>query len=72
MPRYAYKCNVCGYTTTEQFSHAERPDSLPCPLPADERTSKDFWCGGLMDLQPSAPNFAVKGFNAKNRYGRTE
>ena len=60
MPYWSYKCDDCGHETTlHAVSHEKRLDELECA-----------WCRGTMKRQPSAPNFQVTGYNAKNGYGK--
>lgn len=60
MPFYDYKCPACD-RTAEVFLVRIRPDDplLRCAN-----------CDHVMERQPSAPAFAVKGFNAANGYAK--
>lgn len=63
MPRYDFKCPKCGTIradVTVSNWHSATGDEMPYDCPK---------CGKRMVKQPSAPNFKVTGFNAKNHYG---
>jgi predicted nucleic acid-binding Zn ribbon protein len=61
MPSYLYTCPKCGAQTT-RFKTVEKRDDAPVcnqhrqPL--------------VMDRTPTAANFTVTGFNAKNGYSK--
>jgi hypothetical protein len=60
MPRYDFKCEVCGKVEEH---------SLPLYLGPEE--IKTLWprhCNELMDKQWARPSFTIKGFSAQNGY----
>lgn len=69
MPWYVFKCARCGYLKDVM-------------LPADDRDARAVYCnhpkckpviaGGKcrMERQPTAANFTVAGFAAKNGYAK--
>lgn len=62
MPRFDYRCPKCERTEEMQEPTWEGSPCLPCCK---------FCCGPVtMEKLPSAPNFTVKGFNAKNGYAK--
>lgn len=68
---FGYKCNLCGRdedrwfaTLVERDKHEANGDK-PCKPGASLVNKK---CRGTLHRQLSAPNFAVKGFNAGNGY----
>jgi putative FmdB family regulatory protein len=48
MPRYDYKCTACG-RVIELMVLSATETSAACP------------CGGVMEKQPCAPNFVLRG-----------
>lgn len=62
MPTYRFWCPVCNAEIERMQPYAFPPPD--CPTCADN--------GDLIQTHriPSAPNFAVQGFNAKNGYSR--
>jgi putative FmdB family regulatory protein len=56
MPRFDFTCRHCG-ATEERIVPTRHEPTATCEA-----------CGGVMDKQPAAPNFTVRGFNAKNGY----
>lgn len=60
MPRYDFKCPNCGTIRADVTVSNWRDAGGHVEL-CD--------CGYEMAKVPSAPNFTVKGFNAKNHYG---
>ena len=69
MPCYDYECPVCGNRLTLTVAHAVADEQMCCSLPPADAT---YWaiCRGQLRRQPSAPNFSVKGFNARNGYSK--
>jgi predicted nucleic acid-binding Zn ribbon protein len=70
MPRYDFKCATCGFTASNWrhcFDHEEEDAMVhefkPAPVAPCE-------CGGAREKQPSAPNFVINGYNAKNGYSK--
>jgi len=61
MPIREFECEDCGYITEYIMFHKSKLTSIKCKK-----------CGGKAKLVISAPNFKVKGFNAKNRYSHTK
>lgn len=60
MPCFDFKCDQCGTVIEVIVSNIPVPDPLPlCPD-----------CGEPLRKLPSAPNFVVHGFNAKNGYAK--
>lgn len=66
MPRYDFKCEDCGHvredvwmSTYRESQGVDTLDIAPCEK-----------CGGLLRKMPSAPNFTVTGYNAKNGYSK--
>lgn len=62
MPRFDYKCPTCGQT--QEIDTHGLPDYLI-----------EIECGTcpgrpLLERQPAAPAFNVRGFNARNGYSR--
>jgi predicted nucleic acid-binding Zn ribbon protein len=62
MPTFDYQCPNCGHTQE-------------CSIPLDELGFRAIYCGMCsvrpqMDRLPAAPNFTIKGFNAKNGYSK--
>lgn len=57
MPRWDYRCEVCGETAEYTYPNVDVADRQP-----------PKHCGKPMVRQPAAPNFSVQGFNAKNGY----
>lgn len=62
MPRYAFKCEQCGSIRDENFKNVLEADLAnlycrECEEP-DHRLTRIF----------TAPNFHIKGYNAKNGY----
>ncbi len=62
MPRFDFKCAACGKVrpdvwVTNWTSSTGRQMPINCE------------CGATMEKQPAAPNFAVKGYSARNNYG---
>lgn len=64
MPRYSYECPECGKQATLQVPIDKRDlvDCAECTANLDEPIP--------MKRLVDAPNFAVKGFNAKNGYSK--
>ena len=62
MPRFDYKCENPDCARVEQNVHVPTSDV------SVERICKA--CLYPMEKLPSAPNFAVKGFSAKNGYSK--
>jgi putative FmdB family regulatory protein len=60
MPRFDFKCPACGTLMSNVYrgtSDTQRPQVC-------------INCDALMEKLPSAPNFTVTGFNAKNGYSK--
>jgi putative FmdB family regulatory protein len=62
MPIYTYRCDKCG-SSYELLGKMEVED------PKDF-TPECFMCGAALRKVPSAPNFTVKGYSAKNGYSK--
>lgn len=60
MPRFDYKCENPDCGRLEQNVHIPTSNVL--------HTRSCAACGFDMEKLPSAPNFAVKGYNAANGY----
>jgi putative FmdB family regulatory protein len=60
MPLYTYRCHVCRTEWSLVRTVAERDQAAQCPRCLSWHTWK----------KPDAPNFQVKGFNAKNGYSK--
>lgn len=63
MPTFDFKCPTCDgerkdVRTSNWTSASGREMPINCPN-----------CGAAMVKQAAAPNFNVKGFNARNHYG---
>ena len=67
MPRYDYECPVCGCRSIRNVSWEFADDQVCGAMPPADAT---YWalCRGTLIRQPAAPNFSVKGFNARNGY----
>ena len=63
MPRYDFKCPNCGTIRADVTVSNWRSAT------GDEMPYDCLDCGTRMVKLPSAPNFSVKGYNAKNHYG---
>lgn len=67
MPRYDYMCTACERIRNDVWVSSFRdalgesyqPDIAPCEC------GNTFW-----KRQPSAPNFVINGYNAKNGYSK--
>lgn len=77
MPIYDYKCDTCKRTEERFFgsqAEAQKYEAggiRPCkPNPGTGGVGRK--CAGRMLKLPSAPNFSIGGFSAKNGYsGKT-
>ena len=69
MPRYVFKCVRCGHEETVSLAWRHR-DLVAIYCRATD--CKPAVPGGQcrMERQPTAPNFSVTGFNAKNGYSK--
>lgn len=62
MPKHDYRCEGCGREKTDVWeSNWSSSTGRKMPINCD--------CGLEMEKVPAAPNFNVKGFNARNSYG---
>lgn len=70
MPVHEYQCNLCGRKEDRWFAnHAEVEELDQKTIPCKPNPKK---CKGVLTRQPSAPNFTVGGFSARNGYaGKT-
>ncbi len=59
MPRWDYKCETCRSVREHEFPINDVPAIVEC-----------FWCKGVAQKQPSAPNFVVTGYSASNGYSK--
>jgi putative FmdB family regulatory protein len=57
--RFDYRCPACGVTYEDIAS--TQGTQVHC-----------IQCGKMCERLPAAPNFAVKGYNARNGYTRKE
>jgi len=64
MPRYDFEC-ANGHVRENVWVSSYR-DALNAPV----GVSPCVECGLVMTKKPCAPNFTVKGFNAKNGYSQ--
>jgi putative FmdB family regulatory protein len=64
MPRYDFKCTSCGKMRQDVWVSNFR-DALNTPIDISSCE-----CGGQLQKQPSAPNFTINGYNAKNGYSK--
>lgn len=64
MPKADFRCTVCdGERKDVTVSNWRSATGAQMPIHCPN-------CEAAMEKMPAAPNFVVKGFNAKNRYGR--
>ena len=72
MPRWDFKCDRCG--RVEEMSFVDYYDRSAqvheVGVYCQAVLGDGMICGGEMRQQPSAPNFNVTGFNAKNGYSK--
>lgn len=68
MPTYEYICPLCGRRGPRAVSVAQRDQQLCMGVPASETYLGV--CRGTLERLPAAPNFTIKGFNAKNGYSK--
>lgn len=64
MPVWAYTCSKCGQMVTMSFSSSGVRDLQE----ATGLMCSRIPCAGTLQRQPAAPNFAMRGFSAKNGY----
>lgn len=57
MPIFVFRCPVCGLERDYLLMPGKTEEPHVC-----------FHCAAEMEKQPTAPNFTVQGFNAKNGY----
>lgn len=63
MPKFDFKCTICdGERTDVTVSNWTSATGAQMPIHCPN-------CGAQMEKKAAAPNFNVKGFNAKNHYG---
>jgi hypothetical protein len=70
MPWYLFKCPVCLNTEDLMLPMEHRDRAIYCDNPDCKR-----YCGGVngklrMERQPTAANFTVTGYAAKNGYAK--
>jgi hypothetical protein len=73
MPRFDFKCPLCGNVRHDvwvSLLNLERKDFGKDISPCLRMIGDGLVCGGILEKQPCAPNFSVKGFNAKNGYSK--
>jgi len=64
MPRYDYRCGECGHVQEQTFASLEMANLYDFDLTCHR-------CGEeAMTRLPASPNFAIKGYSAKNGYSR--
>ncbi len=61
MPLFDYHCPRCGAEREYLEWKASTPYTRICPC-----------CDAVMERKPPAPNFAVKGYNARTGYATKE
>lgn len=68
-PRFDFRCTKCASLREDVWvsNFRDATDSF-----AGTDIAPCVECGGTMEKMPAAPNFSVKGFNAKNHYGVKE
>lgn len=62
MPRFDFTCECGGVRKDVVVSNWTSATGRQMPIHCPD-------CQKEMTKQPAAPNFSVKGFNAKNHYG---
>lgn len=69
MPRWDYRCDSCGRTTTIAYTNAEERDKVERHDPSvnicgqyleADGDQPGAYCAGTLERQAAAPNFAIR------------